>query len=345
MPQRFVPDAHIFSELVWDRVGSYLGQGNPFTLYVSRNDGPYRAVPRGLDVLAAFGSILAEQILRDEGDTAYEGYTEKLCELQAMYAHNVLGDDLYHRWLEVLRTLLQAPPGTAPLFMQNEAWERKQLNAALGSWAELRHDTILYVKQSYTSAPRGLAFFHPPPPQAYLEPQPQVYQRLGTMVTQMRTQLDDWEMLDPAVRDKLVAFETLLAELKEIAERELSGHWPTKSEMASLAAIGERLKALLDFPPALMAQITSGTDDRMALVADVHTHLEGNQVLEEAVGDPFLICVELERGAERARYWGTVFSYYEFKHPLRDRLTDEGWHAMSPRPPLPPWTATYVAAE
>jgi hypothetical protein len=344
LPQRFVPDTHVFSELVWDRVGRYLGEGNPFTLYVSRYAGPYRGVPRGLDVLAAFGSELAERILQDEGDTAYAGYAEKLSELRALYARDELGQDFYHRWLGVLRALLEKSSETAPPFMQNEAWGHKQLNAALGSWAELRHDTILYIKQSYTSVARG-AMLRPPPPSAYLEPCPQVYERLRGMITQMREQLDKWEMLEPDVRDKLVEFERLLDELTRIAERELAGQWPTELEMRDLAAIGQRLKALLDFPPALLTQITSGTDDRMALVADVHTHLEGGVVLEEAVGDPFLICVELEREGEPVRYWGTVFSYYEFKHPLKERLTDEAWQAMSPKPPLPLWTSAYLAVK
>ncbi len=343
MPQRFVPDSHVFSELVWDRIGNYLGQGNPFTLFVSLYDGPYRAVPRGLDVLAAFGSGLAERILDDEGDTEYAGYAEKLSELRALYDRDELGRDLYHRWLGVLRVLLAAPPDSAPAFAQNEAWARKQLNAALGSWAELRHDTILYIKQSYTSVPRGISI--PPPSLAYLEPYPQVYERLGAMVAQMREQLKGWGMLEPAVGDKVAEFEALLIELTGIAERELQGKWPNESEMDGLAAIGGRLKALLNFPPKLMAQITSGTDDRMAVVADVHTHLEGGVVLEEAVGDPYLICVELEREGQCTHHWGAVFSCYEFKHPMKDRLTDEVWQAMSPKPPLPPWTSAYLVAE
>jgi hypothetical protein len=342
MPQRFVPDAHILSELVWDRVGSYQGERQPFTLSVSLYEAPYRGIPRGLDVLAAFGSELAGRILREEGDTEYAGYPEKLSALRALYARDELGRDLYHRCLAMLRTLLEPPPKAAPAFARNEAWARKQLNAALGTWAELRHDTILYVKQSYTSAPRGAAT-PPPSPPAYLEPYPRVYAGLSALVAQMRRALDGWGMLEPGVGSKLAEFEALLVELEGIAERELEGHWPTGPEMEGLAAIGGRLKALLRFPRALMEQITSGTDDRMAVVGDVHTHLAGGEVLEEAVGDPYLICVELEREGQRARYWGAVFSYYEFRHPMDDRLTDEAWQAMSPKPPLPPWTSVFLA--
>ena len=342
LPQRFVPDAHILSDLVWDRVGNHLGDGQPFTLFVSMYDGAYRAVPRGLDVLAAFGSELAERILQEEGDTEYVGYNERLAGLRALYAQGTPGRDLYHRWLDILRVLLKPPPQAAPAFVQTEPWARKQLNAALGTWAELRHDTILYIKQSYTSVPRGMP---PASPPAYVEPYPQVYENLHTLVAQMREGLDGWGMLDPGVRGKLTGFEKLLAELTGIAERELQGQWPTEAEMNGLAAIGIRLKRLLEFPPALMARITSGTDDRMAIVGDVHTHMEGGVVLEEAVGDPYLICVALEQDGRRNRHWGAVFSYYEFKHPMEDRLTDEAWQAMSPRPPLPPWTSAFVVDE
>ena len=345
LPQRFVPDSHVFSELVWDRVGRYVGEGSPFTLFYSRYDGPYRAVPRGLDVLAAFGSRLAERILEEEGDADYERYREKLAELRAIYAQDDPPDDLYHQSLNVLRALLAALPESAsaetvPKLFRGRAWACKQLNAALGAWAELRHDTILYVKQSYSAVTRSFSI--PPPPLAYVEPYPLVYWRLGALMAQMREQLDQRGMLVPAVRGCLIEFEALLDELRIVAVNELKGQWPDPQEMARLVNVGDWLKAVLEFPPDLMAQITSGADDRMALVADVHTHMEGGLVLEEAVGDPDLICVELERDGQRARYWGAVFSYYEFKHPMDDRLTDEAWQAMLPKPPRPPWTRAFL---
>jgi hypothetical protein len=336
-------------------VGNYTGDGQPFTLFRSPYDGSYRAVPRGLDVLAAFGSRLAERILQEEGDTEYDGYKEKLAELRALYedtddaAHGRTGvrpyRDLYHRWLNVLRALLSAvpesaSPETVPQSFHKRAWACKQLNAALGAWTELRHDTILYVKQSYTATPRSISI--PPPPLAYVEPCPLVYWRLGALVMHMREQLDQRTMLTPAVRSHMVEFEALLDELRAVAISELKGQWPDQSEMTRLVDLGDWLTAVLEFPSELMAQITSGADDRMAMVADVHTHMESGAVLEEAVGDPDLICVELERDGQRAQYWGAVFSYYEFKHPMDDRLTDEAWQEMSPKPPRSPWTRAFV---
>ena len=119
----------IFSELTYDRVGGYLGHGDPFTLYRSIY-GSYRGVPCGLDVLAVFGSTLAERILKDGGDTEYAGYAEKFAALRAKYARDEPGRDLYHQWLHVLRALLSDAPENAPAFMRNEAWGRKWLNTA-----------------------------------------------------------------------------------------------------------------------------------------------------------------------------------------------------------------------
>jgi hypothetical protein len=38
---------------------------------------------------------------------------------------------------------------------------------------------------------------------------------------------------------------------------------------------------------------------------------------------------------------GAVFSYYEFKQALSDRLTDDAWQVMDPKPDRPIWTASF----
>jgi len=62
-------------------------------------------------------------------------------------------------------------------------WENKDLVTALSSWAQLRHDTILYVKQSYTRAVMMDSFISAPfePLDAkyygYVEPNPELFAR------------------------------------------------------------------------------------------------------------------------------------------------------------------------
>jgi hypothetical protein len=89
-------------------------------------------------------------------------------------------------------------------------------------------------------------------------------------------------------------------------------------------------------------EITSEADERLALIADVHTDANTNQVLEEGVGDAFPIYVVALVEGEQVVTLGGVFSYYEFKWPIGDRLTDEAWQAMSPRPDRPAWTGSLV---
>ena len=64
------------------------------------------------------------------------------------------------------------------------------------------------------------------------------------------------------------------------------------------------------------------------------------EVLEEGVGDAYTIyaLVPSEEGLTLTR--GAVFSYYEFKQPLSERLTDEAWQAMDPKPARPAWTSS-----
>jgi hypothetical protein len=102
---------------------------------------------------------------------------------------------------------------------------------------------------------------------------------------------------------------------------------------------------LKKFPSEILEKITSDTDEKMEIVADVHTDVNTGQVLEEGVGSPFNIYVIIDsaRGVRICR--GAVFSYYEFKHPMEDRLTDEKWQEMGERrerPNQPDWVKTFV---
>jgi hypothetical protein len=80
---------------------------------------------------------------------------------------------------------------------------------------------------------------------------------------------------------------------------------------------------------------------KTTLIADVHTYSFEGLVIEEAVGNVDLIvvaCPSPDGSIFLAA--GPVLSYYEFKHQMSDRLTDEAWRAMlaSPtRPDRPQW--------
>ena len=185
MGQRFVPDSYILGQLVYKNVGT---TGDP------------RLMPKGLDVMAALGSERAWELLDDQKD--YYRYVDQMETLRSGIA-NITDEEwtqnLYYLWLYSLLPLLTSTPDGYPLFMSNQAWTDKQLYAALGSWTELRHDTILYVKQSYTYY-RGV----PPLVNGYVEPVPELYARLASLCKMLVSGLDSRSLLSDRIREQVI---------------------------------------------------------------------------------------------------------------------------------------------
>lgn len=353
MGQRFIPDSYMFQELVFGVkdekiIMQYTGDKKPFTMEIIPNFGPVRAFPRGLDICAVLGSKRALEILETEGDTEYTEYYNQLNNLKEEFSLKTIEEwkqNLYWRWLYALLPLLEENKDTnLPWFMQSPAWIDKELQTVLGSWTELRHDTILYAKQSYTVAGKGM----PPEPKltyGYVEPYPEVYARLEEMMKDLRNNLIALDLVIEGIPEKIKEFEELLDKLKIISEKEISNTPLDNEEYELIWNIGNKLTSLKEFPSEILEKITSDTDEKMEIVADVHTDVNTGQVLEEGVGSPFNLYVIIndERGVRI--YRGAVFSYYEFKHPMEDRLTDEKWQEMgenNERPNQPDWVKSFV---
>jgi hypothetical protein len=225
--------------------------------------------------------------------------------------------------------------------MQNQGWVDKDINTFLGSWTELRHDTILYAKQSYTLKATGI-MPEPEVVKGYVEPQPEVYARLAALAKQMRVGLEGRGLLDVEYVDKLERLESLLLSLKTMAEKELAGEALSEEEYELIRNIGGILEGITTFSAKVKEEITSEADERMAVVADVHTDTNTGQVLEEGVGDAFTIYVVAPVEGQLVATQGGIFSYYEFTQPMSDRLTDEAWQKLEPKPDLLIWTESFI---
>ncbi len=351
MGQRFVPDAYIFRELIYRNVGT---AQEP------------RMLPSGLDVMAALGSDRAYEILDEMGETAYQNYPEQMAKMRT-WTGSLTADDwtetLYNTWLYSFFPLLQPPDGNYPTFMQSTAWLDKQINTALGSWAELKHDTILYAKQVYAEMGGGPMPPDPVPPINYVEPVPHFYARLAALTTMTREGLGDRELLSERDEDSLLRLEELVLFLQTVSEKQLRGEPLTTAENERLRYYGGELEHLT------MAAADSDEDDpfampvldeepQAAVIADVATAPDPGRtgipepvVLEVGVGRINEIYVVVPVVAQDGTVSlqlakGGVFSYYEFVWPANDRLTDEKWRAMldsGDAPPLPEWTASFVS--
>jgi hypothetical protein len=330
MGQRFVPDSYIFQQLVYDKVGT---QDNP------------RLMPYGLDVASGLGSERAYDILLNVyGQGQYANYAQQMEAVRAEFAGlppEQWSENLYWGWLHSLAPLLSPVGEGYPIFMQSPAWVNKDLHTYLGSWTELKHDTILYAKQSTTMMATSIM----PEPErvnGYVEPRPEVFARLAALASQTRRGLDQRGLLSDEFRDKFSRLESLLFALKEMAVKELRNESLTEEEQAQIRNIGDTLEGLTTFLSQTEEELASETDERLAIVADVHTDPNTNQVLEEGVGDAFLIWVIAPVDGRPTLTQGGVFSYYEFTWPLADRLTDEAWQSLEPKPDQPMWTESFV---
>ncbi len=345
MGQRFIPDSYMFQQLVFPSTGRYTtpgvaGSGQmPFTL-VQSDGGPIRGFPRGLDVMSVLGSYRAAHILAH--DTTYYGYREKLAELQEMFAAFTPAEwnrNLYWSWLYALQALISERSAGYPSFMRTAAWQDRQLNAALASWAELRHDTILYAKQSYAMALTGMPPPRQEPPPGYVEPVPEFYSRLLALTEMTQQGLSEMEVLDETATLRLQALAGVLRQLRDIAVKELANQPLSDEEYNFIRHFGSSLDCL-----------TAGTEQvaaKTSLIADVHTDGNTRQVLEEAVGyvERITVAYQLPDGRIAAGQ-GPVFSYYEFKQPMADRLTDEAWRELLQQgqaPDPPEWTRSFRA--
>ena len=325
MGQRFIPDSYMFQNLVFPQVGTYTGNSTPkpFTFFDDHRD-----YPSGLDVMALLGSIQAKTILIEQGNTDYIDYWQRFGELKTEFESFDLSDwnrNLYWGWLYALKALINEFSEGYPNFVRTEAWEKKELNAALASWTELRHDTILYAKQSYTPG-RGGGML--PNVTGYVEPVPEFYGRLLALTQMTKEGLSDYNALSAEAMERLVNLEDILGRLITIANKELTNQALSEGEYVYIRNFAKTLEN------AVLGVGEKGI--KTTLVADVHTNINEGKVVEEGVGyvDLIIVACSAPDGSIFLAA-GPVFSYYEFKHPMSDRLTDEAWRELLASPTKP----------
>lgn len=244
---------------------------------------------------------------------------------------------LQGRWLEILGLVVQRPAGDQLPFARADTWARHLTVAAAGSWAELRHDTLLYVKQPMVWMEGGHDAELPAVKAAgYVEPRPEIYRALSALLGDVAGRLGK----DARSKHWADQLQDLLAFLTEVSELELANKPFPKEADERLRVIGGELEHL-----------TRGFADELppqALVCDVldFTSEAGErQVLHAGVGAADELWVIVPRGGKRLLTRGGAFSYYEFGHP--ERLSDHDFSELleGPKPPpRPDWSRPVAAA-
>ena len=334
MPQRYQPDAEVLQEMV------------DYETETSK-----REVPKGLDVFAAMGVSAAEKILMDELNEPdrWSKYTSNLKRMKKRMNEIKWEENAATQWMSALKTVIDKPQH-APYFMLSPEWDKKSLNAMLGSWTELKHDAILYAKQPMGAECGGAG---PPDPivKGYVEPNVKFWQKAIDLLKENQKILRTHNLLTEKIA---TAYERLTEEaefLLAISKKELRGEVLKDVEYDELEYIGAKfenmsLELLRDSEHELWDwEAIQGPDRKVALVADVYTANADNNpnksILYEAVGDADEIYVVVEIGGYLWLTRGAVFSYREFQRSIDDqRLNDEEWQEYlerHPRSGVPEW--------
>ena len=337
MGQRFIPDSWILDELVMTKISG-------------------RTMPTGLDIMTVLGpnkqavQEWAYQYVpeEDKANTSYVAKLDTFKQVFQLYPAEAWAQNAYWNWLYCLMPLLSEFGEGYPFFMQTDAWRDKDLFAALGSWAELRHDTILYAKQSgtETSIPPSAYLI-----QGYVEPNPHVFSRLASLANYMIEGLRNENLLFEEFQFALEDFALLSASLKTIAEKELTQTSLNADEYRLICDFGNRLFRIVTFNAYAEGPSPWNSDnmDPMPVVADVHTDFIYDMILEEAVGYPYAIYVVCNIEGQPVLTKGAGFSYYEFTRPISEgRLNDEEWREIlnqKPHPEPPEWSQHFASGK
>jgi hypothetical protein len=343
MGTRFVIDSWIMDQLLSPWVGT---------------DVDLRVIASPLDVAAAFGSDFALAVQDEAGETAYLNYLGQMELMQAAIADRTdeaWGATVYDAWLAAVEPMWLPHGAAFPDFMQSAAWDAKAHQTGFGSYAELRHDTILYTKQFVGEF--GDAGVKLPEVRNWVEPDPVAFGRLSAMAALMRDGLAARELL-PKEHDELLGdFIAFANRLERLAADELAGR-PIEQNDGSgtrllqfdnewLRAIGAQLEGFWWRTGDKLNTDRPIRDDDAAVIADIGRGVdiakEIDDVLEIGTGriDRIFVLVPDDDGDFHVATGG-VYSYYEFRRPTADgRLTDEQWWEMLRTgnvPERPAWT-------
>jgi hypothetical protein len=342
--QRFIIDSQILSNVVYDRV-------------VKEGQKVKRMMPKTLDILFAMGNNDAAYLLQDELEQFH--YAPNLANMR--YLTDTKNDDfwdasLYNTWLGAIRELNPiANNENHPFFMQTAAWHHQKMNTQLGSWAQLRHDNLLYAKPSYTSM-TGCSF-----PYSYVEPYPEFYGRLGAFSGNVADflsglSLDTWELRQ--IPGFFKSFSATMEKLEVLATKQLSNKPFDEDEE-------DWLRRMLFISGESGAPPYSGwygslylneqnMDKADYITVDIHTQptdeagaLVG-KVLHAGLGEVNLGVIMVPQPGTKNNYiayTGPFFSYYEEITGNFHRMTDQEWEAKVKKrevPARPEWTSIFL---
>ena len=249
----------------------------------------------------------------------------------AEYDSDFWNKTYYNQVLYQVKTQATFEQGAGFYFTESPAWNIKSQIAAHATWAELRHDTILYVKQVVAER-AGDGDFEPtfrteplPKPVHYIEPNVPFWEGSLASVANLISVYEYYDLLDDESKYALENLFTLYKRILSIVRLEAENQPVPENDLEWIPTIASSLNRLVMVHNN--AGYVADTDLlKMACIADVYTNTDLGVCLEVGVINPVRLYVPLNdsQGGKRIAV-GYGFSYAEFTHPMTDRLSDEQW--------------------
>ena len=318
MPQRYTPDGYVLSRMYDEKANSKV----PF--------------PRGLHVFSAFGVDAADRLNADYYQDAenWKGYADEMKKMKAKMSKFADWDkSMYNKWMQCL-VELQKPNKDYPDYMKTDSWQRKNLNTALASWAELKHDAILYAEQPIGAECGGGGEFPDPIRMGYVEPNLNFWQKMKDMISLTKSLLTKNGLMTEALKSRTSTLEDYMDFCIKVSKKELEGKMLSEEEYSEIKCMGSSIEwftlSVIDPDSELTDwDEVKGAERSVALVADVFTrNILGCKkcgILSEATGNADIIYVVVVIDGKIFLTRGATLSYYEFVNPLNQRYTDEEW--------------------
>ena len=342
--QRFIVDSYIFQNVIFDKI-------------TRNNQRVKRLMPDPLDAMYALGNDDAVVLLQNELEKFhYAPNLEMMRYLIDSYDSTFWHSSLYNVWLNAIRFLNPSnypPHAQQPLFMKTAAWHQKKLNTQLASWAQLRHDNLLYAKQSYTP---GVSCFYP---HGYIEPYPDFYRELALFARKAAATFSSVSQT-AYIGTFYTRVASLMDTLTMLAEKELTNTSFSTDDslfLSRMLVVQEMCGAPVTagWYGDLIFNNHSRSNETDYTIADVHTqptdsfgNMVGN-VLHVGVGKINLgvfLAQSPSADFKPMAYVGPVASYYQTVQGNFNRHTDEEWTSMVEAglvPQRPDWVNSYLA--
>ena len=315
MGQRFTLDAAILDKLIYGNVKQ-------------ADDGSKRMLPDALDVPAAMGSDMALSVIADEGLDRYPNYYDQMDKAKAVVKKadedGYRSRSLYGGWLYTLNPILIKKGEGYPSFMTNDEWQKKSLESYLGSYTELKHDTVLYAKQVMAEMGGGDDTVYDD--RGYVEPEPELYDRLYTLTKNTSEGLDKLGVISNEDKEGLRLLGELAKSLRDISIKELNNESLSDDEYELIRGYGGSLEHFWKdtLKNKTDKEYIDSREFPMALVTDVATDPNGS-CLQLGIGGASTIYVIFPIDGQLHIGRGGVFNFYQFEQPISDRMTDKEW--------------------